>query len=47
VICLGLKIIYTGWGLHVHARIFIAGLEVRSEGNDRKWVDGQKVVFNC
>jgi len=44
VICLGLKIIYPRWRLL--ARIFIAGLEVRSEGNDRKWVDGQKVVFN-
>lgn len=26
--------------------IFITGLEVRSEGNDRKWVDGQKVVLS-
>lgn len=45
MICLGLKIIYTVWGLHVLARIFIAVLEVRSEGNDKKWVDGQKVVL--
>ena len=46
MICLELKIIYTGWGLCLLDRIFIAGLEVRSEGNDRKWVDGQKVVLS-
>jgi hypothetical protein len=46
MICLGLKIIYTGWGHYVLDGIFIAGLEVTSEGNDRKWVDGQKIVLS-